>query len=461
MTLVLRRSLILGMLLAVLAACGTGATETQNAAAPTATPASADNQAQVEAKLTAAPTKPKPTAAPTATVEATKEELQVEAFGFAQDKRTVAYVVKIKNPNAAFEISDLKLEVTGYAKDGSVIATDTRYFSLIYPNQILPMAGDLYLDSDSAVADRIEIELTEGTYAASTSKPLPSFTTEKVTYLNDGYRAKVTGIVPNPYSTQVDSLWMTAIAYDEAGAIIGGGWTTLGFIPANGIAAVMVPVVTQGTPAKIELHGAFSREYDLSVTTDKTGAEPISIIAEGYSQSQADRLDYGLIVKNPNPAIAYDNSLYQVAVYAEDGSVLGVAEGSLRGLLPDQELGYGGNVFIPEGATVGNVVMQVFADRPREIDPLSGFTFENTTVTTNEYSTVATGSINSPYTTEIKGIYVSAVTFDDSGAITGGSYDIVAVPAGGQTAVEVTVIVGGTPARAELYATVIDLSDLK
>lgn len=469
MTNVLRRSLVLIMLFAILAACGSRTAEIQDAVASTAAPTSepadtdSDTQAQAQDKPTTAPTKPKPTVAPTnpkptATPEVKKEELKVEEFGFAQDKKTVAYAFKISNPNTGFAIEGAQYQLAAYDKDGGVLKTDSGYLSFVLPEQLYGLAGTMYLDSESAVVDKIEIQLSDGRYEAT--KPLPLFTTEQVAYIPGEYGSKVAGIVTNPYSKDIGTLQIAAIAYNNSGAIIGSGFTYLNFLPASGTAAVMMSVTTQEEPANIELYASFSSLSALEAG-DKNDAKPITITAEGYGQDE-DQVGYGMIVKNPNASLAYEGSEYQVAVYAEDGSVLGVEEGYLGVLLPNQETGSGGNIYIPKGSTVGKVVMQVRSGRSSKEDSLSSFTSENATFNAGDYSSKVTGSIKSAYSKDIKLVRISAVTFDESGAITGGGNSYVDfVPADGQATAEVTVVASGTPAKAELYATVSTLSDLK
>jgi hypothetical protein len=57
-------------------------------------------------------------------------------------------------------------------------------------------------------------------------------------------------------------LRVSAIVYNEAGDIIGGGFTYLDFAPANDKTAVEVSITCIGTPAKIELYATVSSLSD-------------------------------------------------------------------------------------------------------------------------------------------------------------------------------------------------------
>ena len=50
---------------------------------------------------------------------------------------------------------------------------------------------------------------------------------------------------------------------NEAGEIIGAGFTYLDFVPANGKAAVEVGITSAGKPATVELHAAVSALSDV------------------------------------------------------------------------------------------------------------------------------------------------------------------------------------------------------
>jgi hypothetical protein len=62
----------------------------------------------------------------------------------------------------------------------------------------------------------------------------------------------------NPYDIDISDLWVYVIAYDDSGDIIGGGYTLLDFIPANGEAVVEASVTVSGIPASLEFYATVS-----------------------------------------------------------------------------------------------------------------------------------------------------------------------------------------------------------
>ena len=92
---------------------------------------------------------------------------------------------------------------------------------------------------------------------------MPAFTGENVSFQADRFSSTVTGQIVSPYTKDVTNVKAMAVAYNEAGEIVGGGFSYVDFVPAGGKAAVEVQVVVTGTPAKVELYATVSSLSDL------------------------------------------------------------------------------------------------------------------------------------------------------------------------------------------------------
>ena len=89
------------------------------------------------------------------------------------------------------------------------------------------------------------------------------FTSLDATYRPGSYGFdNVTGFVVNPYDQDVSNLRVSAIVFNEAGDIIGGGFTFLDFASASTQTAVEVSVTVAGTPTRAELYPALSNLSD-------------------------------------------------------------------------------------------------------------------------------------------------------------------------------------------------------
>jgi hypothetical protein len=379
--------------------------------------------------------------------------------GYGQDKNEIGFGFIVENPNTALAVERSQYQIAAYDKAGTVLKTDSGYISLLLPGQKLGMAGTVSVP-EGTVVDRFDVQVKPGEFEESDA--LPSFTTENVAYQAGEFSSKVLGVIKSPYKQDVDEVHVAAIVYDDKGAIIGGGFTFVSFVPANGQAAVEVSVTTAGKPAKVELHPTISglSSFGNAIALPK-GAEAPMIVAKGYAEVKGE-VGFGFVVENPSGAHAIERTRYQVAAYDEAGNVLKTDAGYLDLLLPKQKLGMGGSLSLPEGATVARVDMQIKAGEYESAESQATLTTENVAFVADTFSSKVTGIVKSRYAKDIKSVRATAVAYDESGSIIGGGFSYVdLVPANGQAAAEVSVTVPGKPAKIELYAALSSLSDVE
>lgn len=180
-------------------------------------------------------------------------------YGYGQDDQQAGFGFLVQNPNDGFSVENSQYHLTAYAADGTVLETDEGYLNVVLPGETLGMGGDIYLD-EGAMIDHVTVQLIPGEYVQS--EPIPPFASENISYQPDDYFPTVTGFITSPYSTDITDIRVSAIAYNEAGDIIGGGFTYLDFVPANSKAAAEVSVTTAGIPATVELYGTVSALSD-------------------------------------------------------------------------------------------------------------------------------------------------------------------------------------------------------
>ena len=103
---------------------------------------------------------------------------------------------------------------------------------------------------------RMDIQIKAGSFEET--DPIPYFAAQNVDYQVGTYSAQVAGEIVSPYAKDITNIRVSAIGYNEAVEIIGGGSTYLDFVSANGKAAVEVSITTSETPASTELYAAVS-----------------------------------------------------------------------------------------------------------------------------------------------------------------------------------------------------------
>jgi hypothetical protein len=182
--------------------------------------------------------------------------ISIKKFGFEQNEYgTVYYGFLVENPNSNYALENSQYHMAGYSSDGVVLCADFGYIETILPNQTLGKGGYLFPISDQAI-DYIEVTIHHGEYIET--EALPSFTSENIQFIDDAFDPKVTGTLMNPYDIDISDLWVYVIAFNDSGDIIGGGYSLLDFIPANGTTAVEASVTVAGVPASLEFYATIS-----------------------------------------------------------------------------------------------------------------------------------------------------------------------------------------------------------
>lgn len=462
------RTLSVGLSILALAgaslACGSSrADELASALPPTeasgAEPTQPKTPKPTEPRSTPRPTQTKAPTEPPATATEPVQGLELGAQGFGQDDRQLGYGFLVTNPNTGVAIERTQYQVAAYDAEGVVLETDSGYIDVVFPGQTVGIGGTMFLDEGVTVA-KIEAQVSEGD--AEASDLTTTFEVSQVAHAKGDYFETARGVIGNPFTQDVSQLRVSAVAFDASGAVIGGGFSFLNFVQAGTTTGVEFSMNSAGDVARVELYPIPSGlSFFFTADDVPVGAKKPSVDKAGFGQD--DRyLGYGALVTNPNADYALENTMFHVTYYGADDAVIGVDEGYLELLLPGQTVGLGGSDILEDGSQVARVDVQVLSLDYKESEALPTFTSENLSFQADRFSSTVTGQIVSPYTKDVTNIKAMAIAYNDAGDIIGGGFSYVDfVPAGGKAAVEVQVVVAGTPAKVDLYGVVSGLSDLK
>ena len=448
---------ILILVLATLA-CGRGTKEVPPEAAQKTTRTQAPGTPAI-----ATPTRPTSEPAATNTAPPTPapepEPVTVVASGYGQTDQWLGVAFVVSNPNADLAIERSKYQIAVYDQSKAVVKTDSGYIEVVMPSQTLGVATRFSL-GEGVQAARVEVQLSQGKPAAA--EAIPDFGVSHVTYRVGDLSSKAHGVISNPLDTDLRNLRVCAIAYDQAGEIVGGGWSFLGFVLAQGKAGVEVPLTSTDTVARVDLYPGF---LNLAAATRETempadAARP-ELVKSGVGQDEAD-VGYGLLVKNPNEGYAIENTSLHFTVYDAEGHVIIVHEGSIPLLLPGETQGIGGVFYGQAFQMADRLDVQLLPGTYTPSEAIPSLTAENVSYQADDYAAKTTGMIVNPHDKEVSHVGVCAVAYDSAGEIVGGGVTRMDfVPAGGKAAVEVTTVSAGTPALVELYASATQLSALR
>lgn len=421
------------------------AAEEPAAAAATAAPQATDAPA------------PEPTAPPTAAPVVEAAPINLISQGFGQEGQSAAYAFVVENPNAAIGFEDVAYQIAAKDDQGTIIATDSGYITALFPNQSAALAGTLFIDEGNTIAT-LEVQLSSGEQVAT--EPIDSFVVEGIQYFQGDFTNSVTGILTSAFARPIDDVRVSAITYDESGAINGGGFTFVNFIPADDRVGVDVSVTSSGPVARVELYPTFSFLSLLGMAGDAPAdAQPLELVNYGVGQDEFGA-SYGFLVRNPNSAYAVESGKYVVTAFDDTGRVIATDSGYMESLAPGQEFGIGGSLFPLIDVPIAQIEVQVLDGSFVESEPVAGFTAENVAYVPGDFMSEVTGMILNPFTSEITNLRVNALAFDEAGQIIGGGFTFLDfIPAQGSSPVSVSITSAAAPATVQLYTSVSSLSD--
>jgi hypothetical protein len=206
---------------------------------------------------------PAPTnAAAAATTQATRapqRQVTITAFGFGIPTGsftigTLGYGFTIRNENAAEAAESVSVQIAFQDAAGTVVGTDSASIAYLGPGEHTGLAGTSFA-STVKTATKMTVQALPSKWTAI--GPVPTFTFTGTAYLAEQFSTKVTGIIKSPFAKDYKLVRVSAIGVDAAGAIVGGGYGFVDFVPANGTAAVSISY-TGKTPANVALYAQLS-----------------------------------------------------------------------------------------------------------------------------------------------------------------------------------------------------------
>lgn len=382
-------------------------------------------------------------------------DLAILKHGYRQDEKELAYAFLVYNPNHDLTIADSEYQMMAYNSGGKVVLTDTETISFILPGQTLGISGNLYLEEDISIDDLIvQIQTGEPYFDAI----IPNLDVRAVEYRPGEFFDRVTGLIAGPNSHNIEDLRVSAIAYDNAGEIIGAGYSFVSFIKAGTVTGVDVTIATGGIVDRVDLFPRLSFSIVDTETDDRSkNVWELSLLRTDFIQNDLE-VGYGFILENPSQTHAAEDSEYRLTAFDSAGKVILVDEGYIDRLMPGQTFGFGSTFFVEEKEVVDSIDLQLKTGSFRQSELSRVLKTRNITIQGDEYSRIVSGEIMNGNDQDIEDVRVSAIVFDANDQIVGGGFNWMdIIPAGDSSAVEIWVTSVGEPVSAQLYASIDEL----
>ncbi|MGD2049822.1 MAG: hypothetical protein PVH03_10010 [Chloroflexota bacterium] len=386
-------------------------------------------------------------------------DLTILKQGYRQDEGELAYAFLVHNPNPELTIADSEYQVIAYDKSGRAVLTDSEHISFILPGQSLGITGNLYVEEDVLIDD-LEVHVQTG--KPHFDQAIPALEVQAVEYRPGEYYDRVTGLIAGPKSHDIEDLRVSAIAYDNAGKIVGAGYSFVSFIKAGTVTGVDVTITNDGIVDRVELFPRLSFSIIDTEAEDRSkNVWELSLVRTDFIQNNL-RVGYGFLLENPSQTHAAEDSEYRMTAFNSAGRVILVDEGYVDRLMPGQTFGFGSTFFVEEREEVDSIELQLKTRSFRRSELFPELEFDRVKIEGDEYSRIVSGEIMNRHEQDFEDIRVSAIVFDANDQIIGGGFNwLDIIPAGESSTVDIWVTSVGEPVSAQLYTTIGDQMEIE
>lgn len=436
---------VLAFLILTLLAAGLACRFT--AADPTATPVVVVETEEIEE--TEAPTPP-PTEEPTTIeetetpVEPTEEEgfkdlVRLEKSLWIQDENTVFVSFFFENPNHNLIFEDVEYSVYLYGPNGEEIDSDTSYVRWIFPEQTFGIAFNFYLSDETVTVDSATVDwVYDDTYPAG-DFTYP-FVIQNVQYWeNDGF-PMVTGRINNEQAETYTDIRTNIICYNNAGQIVGGGYTYIDFIPGEDYMGFSSYIDAFDDVTSVDIYPTFS--YNTIFYEDEDIWSVISVLDSYFYEGDYGDILGGALIRNESNSVLRSSILY-ATFYNEVGDVTSAGSARIGILLPGETLGVTPWVLSPpEGTSTMEFDVLVLPGEVEDGYELTTNPFVvNSTEVTGEYDNYVLVNFTNTYSKQVSDVDVYVQLYNAEGQIIGGgdNWTTDPIPAGGSVDIEVFV----------------------
>jgi hypothetical protein len=380
----------------------------------------------------------------------TGDELISAKSYFNQEKNVLISVFELENVNTQYTLTDIYSLVHVFDANGTELKTATNYVDFLLPGEKTMVVSDLWL-AEGEVTDSVTIDwefgLSENVYAES-----PLQTQSPRVFYNESLESyTITGVISNSSPSTYLEFQVNAVGYNNAGEIIGGGYTYITHIPGNNKVGFRLPGYFEEEPASIE----FFPGKSLMTIDDDTSAlhQNLEIVDSNYIRYQSE-MGGGFIIKNVGNQVINRFDTY-LTFYDQDGSTCEVSISTGNLIFPGETAGFSSfSSYIPQGCNFDEYELIIIP-----IESSSHELSNNPLKTENiQYSSGSspkvTMTIINTYAKSISDAVVSVLLFNDKDEIiSGGIAYLDTIPANGniEASVYVTSIGEEEPARIAAY----------
>ena len=432
---------------------------------PTATPRPVVETAEEVAALPTGTPTPEPIEQ-IEEIEAEEETEEVLTPGFGvvegmdksmwvQEDSYVYVAFLFENESSDMLYEDVMFSISLFDESDKLLYDEYLTTPWLFPEQTVGMFSSVWLEVDMSPVAKVTATFSyqEATAPGEMVNP---FTSESIVYWpGDGY-AMVTGKIVNNQDTTYTDLLVYAVCYDNAGEIVGGGFTYVDFIHLNDFMGFTMYVDTIGEVASVEVFPLLSYSTRFIDKTDFLSE--ISILDYYFYPNEWGYFIGGFIARNETETVLSDSLVY-ITFYDDQENVTATATAYIDLFLPGDTIGISPWVTTPpQDAQTTLLDILILPGEPVDDFELDSNPFRvNSTAVTGDFDDYVLVNFTNTYNRQVSELDIYVLVYNDDGLIIGGGWDWTRdpIPAGESAEIEVWVNYADAETIADIEAWVV------
>jgi hypothetical protein len=364
--------------------------------------------------------------------------LEKNKWIYDEESNVVFVAFFFENPTEMV-YEDVEYTVYLVDADGNEVDNQSASIRYIFPQQVFGIAFNFYLDDEAPLVDSASVDWEYDDRYIDEDLTNPFSTDSILFWENDGW-PMVTGKVVNTNTNTYSDIRANIICYDDAGDIVGGGYTYIDFVPGEFYSGFSTYVDAYSNVASVEVFPTLSYLSERYEGNDFWSY--IDVTDTYFYEGDYDDIQFGAVIQNTTDRTIKD-AIVVATFYDDDDNITAVGESYVDVLLPGSTLGVYPWVSSPPDGTVTTkydvIVLPGDFDDDYELTE-NPFTVNDAQIT-GDYDENVTVSFTNNYSKSVSEVDVYVLLYDAEGKIIGGGDDWSEepTPAGGTTEVEVWV----------------------
>lgn len=345
-------------------------------------------------------------------------DLKLSKSYFNQDKNVLTSVFELENVNTDKSLTDINYLVHAFNTKGTELSTDAYFIESLHPGEKTTVVSELWLsegEQTGSVTLDWEYRLGENI------NKMEEFQTHSPHILNSEFSSvsKITGILSNLSPETFIDIRVDAVGYKSTGEIVGGGLTTITFVPGNKQVGFKITGYFKEEPTSIIF---FPRKtYLTSTNTDTELDQNLIVVDSNYSLFDSTLGGGYIISNNGNQAISrFDTYL---TIYDQDGTTCEVLTAEGNHIFSGETIGISsGPIFLPPVCNYRDFELFLLPLETNNFELINNPLKAEDVTYLSGANPMVTLNISNTYSKSISETIVNVLLFNEAGEIINGAF---------------------------------------